>query len=517
MTARGRGVALAAAVVLALAACTGSAPPQTSPQPVSSAPSASTTAGAGARSATALGDRLFPTLGDAGYDVQAYHLRLRYPARDVSQPVEGAVGIDAVARSALARVDLDFAGDGTPVATVDGRPATATRSAEKLFVKPARAIPAGRRFRVDIRGFTARPRPFAASDTLQPFVAGRHATFLNAQPDGMHEVFPCNDHPRDKATYRITVDAPQGWTAVASGTPSGQRSAGDRQVWSFEHRQPMATELLQVAVGDLDVVTRTGPRGLLVRDAVPRGPAGAVIARQLAVELDQLRWLEARLGPYPFDVYGSLVPDQAQGSALETQTLSWYTTDLFGPRVPLGLRNGTMLHELAHQWFGNSVSPRDWSDVWLSEGHATWYELQYTAEHGWLAQDWRYHGLSDTGSVTSILHELYRRSDRDRARDGPVAAPARSRTPRDLFNRTVYFGGVLTLAALQHEIGTEAFDRLERTWLTRYQGASASTDDFIRLAGEVAGRDLTGFLRPWLYDIRTPPMPGHPDWRTDPA
>jgi aminopeptidase N len=170
-----------------------------------------------------------------------------------------------------------------------------------------------------------------------------------------------------------------------------------------------------------------------------------------------------------------------------------------------------MLHELAHQWFGDSVAPYAWSDVWLNEGHATWYELTYAADRGYLED---YTGFGD---LTVLARQLYALGDEFRDQFGPVARP-RSGDPRALFSPNAYAGGALTLYALRQRIGAPAFDRLERTWVRRYLGRSASTEDFIRLATRVSGQaDVDQLLRSWLYGATTPPMPGHPDWTVDPV
>jgi aminopeptidase N len=226
-----------------------------------------------------------------------------------------------------------------------------------------------------------------------------------------------------------------------------------------------------------------------------------------------LPWLRDRVGEYPFDVYGSLVVDQALGFALETQTLSIFGTEWFaGPRHEW---EPVMIHELAHQWFGNSVSPWEWSDLWLNEGHATYYEGLYAEEKGLLA------GLTTDAfgepfpTAEAVFRRIYELGDVFRALWGPVARPV-GPSGDELFSPQVYFGGALVLYAIRQEIGAEAFERLERRWLSRFRGRSASTLHFIALASEVAGRDLTAFLRAWLYGTKTPPMPGHPDWTVDP-
>jgi aminopeptidase N len=211
-----------------------------------------------------------------------------------------------------------------------------------------------------------------------------------------------------------------------------------------------------------------------------------------------------KVGPYPFENYGSLVIDASLGFALETQTLSLYDTGLFG--APASVLGPIMTHELAHQWFGDSVAPWSWSDVWQNEGHATWYELLYAEETGVFEE---YTGYPDR---EAYLKRVYALGDQWRAKYGPVAAPKSSASVWDVFNPNVYDGGALALYALEQRIGTARFQRLERTWVSEYRGRSASTGDFIALASKVSGRDLRGFLTAWFYGTATPPMPGHPDW-----
>jgi len=505
--------AAAGALVLTLAVPSANAGTTTAAITGTAAPGAPArgTAPAGTPGARGIGDRLFPDLGNGGYDVRSYDLRLRYAVKNPKQDVTGDVTILATATQDLSRFDLDFAGVSLRAVAVDGHAAAFVRSGEELVVTPRRVLRKGRPFMVTVRGFVARPQqPDAQAPTIQPFVYTADGTVVSAQPDGAHTIFPSNDHPRDKASYRITLDVPKGWTAVANGVLAARRTTKGRTVTTYLQRQPMASELLKAAVGDFTVVRRPAVNGVSVRDVVPRRLAPQ-LAPRLAVERSQIAWMEQRVGRYPFDLYGSLVIDAQLGFALETQTLSLYDTVFFGPKTPVGVTNPVMLHELSHQWFGDSVAPWSWSDVWQNEGHATWYELTYAASHGWLKDD------SGYADLESLFKATYRLGDQWRDRWGPVARPTSAKIVWDLFNPNVYYGGALALYALRQEIGARAFAELERRWVTQYRGRSASTDDFIRLASRVAHRDLRTFLLAWLYGTRTPPMPGHPDWTVDPV
>jgi len=169
-----------------------------------------------------------------------------------------------------------------------------------------------------------------------------------------------------------------------------------------------------------------------------------------------------------------------------------------------------MLHELAHQWFGDSVAPYEWSDVWLNEGHASWYEFSYAAQKGYLQAD------AGFKSFTAMMKRYYELGDVYRHEYGPVARPL-SGDVYDVFSPQAYAGGALVLYALRQKVGDPTFRRIERAWVSRYQGRSASTRDFIRLASNVSGRPLGGFLRAWLYRTATPTMPGHPGWKVEPV
>lgn len=451
--------------------------------------------------APGIGDALYPNLGNGGYEVDHYHLDLRYETAAPSQAIDGTVTIRAHATQALSQLNLDFAGASVGAVSVDGDAAAYRWDGEELVIAPDHPLKHGQHFVVTVAHFTASPKVPDPADFLgAPFFSTPDGTAWAGQPHNAHQIFPSNDHPRDKATFSFQLDVPAGTTAVANGELVAQDTTGDRTIWRYEQREPMATELAQVAVGALTVTSRGRHRDVLVRDVTP-ARLTADLEPKLVLELAQLDWLRERLGDYPFQSYGSLVVDASLGFALETQTLSLYDAGFFD--LPEWFWGPLMLHELAHQWFGNSVAPAQWSDVWQNEGHATWYELTYSFD-------------PDSAELTQLAQLIYSLGDIWRAYLGPVAAPL-SGNPDELFNANVYYGGALVLYSLRQQIGDAAFRQLERTWVAKYRGRSASTADFIALASEVSGQDLSAFLQAWLYGTTTPPMPGHPDWTADPV
>jgi aminopeptidase N len=464
--------------------------------------------------AAGLGDRLFPQLGNGGYDALHYDLDLHYATNAPSQPLQGTVQMLAKATQSLSRFDLDFAGQSIGGVAVNGRPAAWRPDGEDIVITPRRPLSAGAPFLVTVSNFRAVPTvPDPDDFSTTAFFQHSAGSATAGQPNFTHDFLPSNDHPRDKASFDIRFDVPAGETAVANGVLAAHWTAAGRSHFVYVQRQPMATELIQLAVGNYDVTSLGVHSGVYLRDVTAKSIT-AQMTPLLAVTPSQMDWMQQRVGRYPFDVYGSLVVEADIGFALESQTLELIDTSWFN-EFGQGVWEPTLLHEMSHMWFGDSVSPSSWSDLWLNEGHASWYEFLYAAEKGELAEDTEgYPDDQGYASFDDLMKAVYAHGDQWRAEDGPVATPTSEDT---LFSFQVYHGGALVLYALRQVVGAATFQRIERTWLQTYEGKSASTDDFIALASRVSGRNLTGFLRQWVYASKTPPMPGHPDWTVDPV
>ncbi|WP_199791468.1 M1 family metallopeptidase [Streptomyces sp. 142MFCol3.1] len=448
--------------------------------------------------AAGLGDPIFPLDGNGGYEVGRYTLDFDWQAPRT--PFEASATIRATATQALSRFDLDFAGNTLHSVTVNGKSATAVRDGDELVITPKAALPRGKAFTVKVT-YTADPtRIRHRDDAIEDYgwIPTPDGTVLYPQPDGAKMIFPSNDHPSRRAPITFHITTPAGLSAVANGKLTGRTEQADGRVkWTYDSEQPLATQLAQLAIGRFTFVDGTGPHGLPIRDVVPDDLV-APTEEYRRLTTDHIAWLEERLGPYPFNRYGVLVGDTDLGVALETQSLSLVPkADLLGTRVDAE-RN--LVHELAHQWTGDSVGIKTWSDLWLSEGHARFYERQYSQEHG--GDD-----FEATMKTAYTSHDQWRHD---------YGAPAEPTEP-NLFKRMRYDGSALVLYALREKVGEETFGKIERAWVTTYEGRAGSTQDYIDLASKVAGEDLDGFLHPWLYGAKTPPMPNHPDWVVAPV
>ncbi|MGH4030482.1 M1 family metallopeptidase [Actinomycetota bacterium Odt1-20B] len=484
-------LALAAAITVA-AALTG---------PVShAAPSGPTTEDGGKPTpgAPGLGDPMFPLDGNGGYKVDRYTLDFDWQAPKT--PFEATTTIRATATQSLSRFNLDFAGNTLHQVSVNGATAATERAGDELTVTPKSPLSKGSSFTVKVI-YTADPTQTRhRDDAIEDYgwIPTPDGTVVYPQPNGAKLIFPANDHPSQRAPITFRITTPKGLTAVANGRLTDRSDRpGDRVRWTYDSEQPLSTQLVQLAVGKFQFVDGKGPGGLPLRDVVPDNLVEPTAAYRKLTP-DHLSWLEQRLGPYPFNRYGLLVGDTDLGVALETQTLSLIPkADLLGTQVDAE-RN--MVHELTHQWFGDSVALKSWSDLWLSEGHARFYERLYSEAHG---------GDSFEAAMKTAYknHDIWRRD---------YGAPAEPTEP-NLFKRMRYDGSALVLYALREQVGDATFQKIERAWVTGLKGRSASTQQYIDLASKVAGEDLEGFLRPWLYGAKTPPMPGHPDWVVDPV
>ena len=421
--------------------------------------------------APGVGDGYFPLAGNGGYDVRHYGLDIRY--QPATRAFAGVATIDARATERLTRFNLDLRGFEVRSVTVDGRAARFDRDGQELRISPRHDLSSGKRFTVVIRYDGTTGRPTDIEGALYGWVSTPDGAFVANEPEGASTWYPVNDHPTDKASYDFQITVPEGKTAVANGELVGQRTKGGWTTFTWRATDQMASYLSTAAVGDYDLRHSTGPRGLPIIDAIDRDLAPDA-ADALARTPEMIAYFSELFGRYPFTSFGAIIDDDEDaGYALETQTRPIYS----GPPS-----EGTVAHELAHQWFGNSVSPERWQEIWLNEGFATYAE--------WL---WAEH----TGGTTTAARfdSYYARPDTSGIWNPPPGDPGAN----NLFAGSVYIKGAMTLQALRAKIGDDAFFTLLRTWYAANRDSTVGTPDFVRLAERVSGQRLTTFFQTWLY------------------
>ncbi|MDD9347705.1 M1 family metallopeptidase [Mumia sp.] len=426
------------------------------------------------------GDAYFPGHGNGGYDVRHYQVTAAY------QPAEkrlvGRTRLRAVASQRLRRFNLDLVLAASSV-RVGGRPARFSQRGRELVVTPRRAIRKGDRFVVSV-AYAGRPASISHRGA-RPFVTTRAGAIVVGQPEAAPWWFASNDHPSDKATYDIRLRVPRGREAISVGRLAGRKRVGDLVQWRWVMRRPMATYLAFAAWGDFRVVRGRagGVRYLYAYDRALSAGVRRRAVRSLRRTPEVTRFLARHLGPYPYGDHGGVVTKADLGFALETQTRPVYDAAFFrrGAGLQPGQNTSVVAHEVAHQWFGDSVSLRRWRDIWLNEGLATYLEWMWDESQG-------------LGSVRSEFDYWYDHGGRAFWRL-PVGNPGRDR----MFDNRVYVRGAMTIHALRREIGDAAFFALLRRWVGERRDGHGTTTQFERLAEDVSGRQLDGFFDAWLF------------------
>jgi aminopeptidase N len=422
--------------------------------------------------ASGVGDPYYPLAGNGGYHVKHYDLTLRYDTG--TRHLDGTAVLTARATQPLARFDLDLHGLEVTRVTVDNETAAVRHAGQELVITPHQALRKDQEFSVTV-AYNGTPQPVTDPDgNLDGWIHTDDGAFVAGQPQGSMTWFPSNNHPLDKSSYDFTITVPEGRTAVANGVLLGQSTAKGRTTFRWRQSEPMAAYLATASIGKFEVEKYTTRDGIQVYNAVDSREAKAsapVLKEQAAV----LEWESKLFGPYPYKSAGSIVdhaPDV--GYALESQGRPVYDS---APDLD------TFVHEIAHQWFGDSVSITSWKDVWLNEGFATYAEWLYDEQHG-------------DDSAQKTFDDLYASPDDDDLWDFPPGDPGGG---ENLFEDPVYDRGAMALHELRRAVGDATFFRILRDWPSQHRDGHGTTEEFVRLAEQESGKDLDGLFRAWLY------------------
>ncbi|MBJ7358542.1 M1 family metallopeptidase [Nocardioides sp.] len=425
-------------------------------------------------------DSYYPDVGDPGVDALHYDLSLAWTPR--TRTLEGVTTLIFRATGDAESFQLDL-GPALEVSavTVDGAEVPAEHDGDDLVV--AAPVVADERYAVEVH-YAGTPEPVQAPTTRTDFstlgftITPSGEAWTMQEPYGAHTWYPVNDHPSDKALYDFTLSVPSPWTGVANGELTSRTEEAATTTTQWHLAEPAASYLTTVAFGDYTSTTNTSASGVEISYWVPSGsPQLADGLERAAAGLD---WLEERLGPYPFDTLGFLLVDSQSG--METQTM-----------VTLGITDYTMservlVHEMAHHWYGDQVTPEDWRDVWMNEGMTMYLQGMWQAERAGISVDEQ----MDSWAATE---------ETSRTESGPPAAY----DPGAFGENNIYYGPALMWHELRERIGDDAFLRVMREWPAARDNRSTDRDDYWAWLEEETGEELTAFLDAWLLGETTPP------------
>ncbi|AKU17914.1 M1 family metallopeptidase [Luteipulveratus mongoliensis] len=428
-----------------------------------------------------IGDPYYKDYGNGGYDVGHYAIDVDYdPATDL---ITGTTTITATATQNLRKFDLDLALKATAV-TVNGVPAKFSKpTSHELAVVPKVPVVTGGPLKITVT-YAGVPSTTKVNG-FSPWVKTDDGAVAVGEPEIAAWWYPSNDHPRDKATFDVKATVPKGLQALSNGTLKKTQYGRDGDTWVWHSAKPQATYLTFLAMGHFDITQGVGASGLPWINAVASngGQEGEYAKKDLARTSEVIDFHSRAWGKYPFEITGGVAPAADFGFALENQTRPVYTRGFWrnGPNIYV------IVHEQAHQWFGDAVSVHDWKDIWLNEGFASFAEWYWSEMHG-------------EGSGQEILASYYANPDSSALWKLPIGDPGAGKE----FSGQVYDRGAMTLQALRNRIGDPAFFQVMRTWVPKHRYGNGAIAEFVALAEKTSGEDLGGFFRNWLYTASKP-------------
>ncbi|MFG6443804.1 M1 family aminopeptidase [Microbacterium sp. P07] len=503
---RRRLVAFTLPVLLAAGIAAASAPAASAADPID-----------GARTS---GDAMFPNVGNGGYDALDYDVALAWTpdATQTASTIAGSIvatsTMTATAAQPLKSFSLDFEGLEIDAVTVNGVDAAWTRDVDpsnikyKLIVTPA--TPVSGEFTTKVTYHGAPSTHVDADTSLEGWNRTNDGATMLGQPVGSMTAYPHNNTPADKATYTFSIDipttlnnaagtAPSPGAAVSNGELASKTPSADgaRTTWVWDQKKPMASELAIISIGRFDVIEeqfalsggRTIPSWSFI-DSSATAENKTIFATQAARLGEITRDLETLYGPYPGNSTGIVVDSVPRiGYALETQDRSFFPS-------ARGLESTTLYHELIHQWYGNSVAPTTWTDIWIAEGMASWGEYYYDSTEGF---------GDETESSESVQFGAWNENPADD--ESWSIAPGAQTDSATLYEFQTYDRSAQFWQALRIAIGEDAFFAMIEEWQLRFAGTSKTGADVLALAEELSGRNLTAFYQDWILEAGKPAWP----------
>ncbi|MEV0433975.1 M1 family metallopeptidase [Nocardia sp. NPDC050413] len=422
--------------------------------------------------APGLGDPYYPLDGNGGYDVSHYDITVDYDPP--THQLRGTARIDARANQPLAQFNLDYRGPDVLMVTVNGQPAGFAREGDhELVVSPLLPLLPGLPMRIVIHYAGEAADTEGEGWTYAP----SGGAFAIGQPHSASSWYPLNDTPLDKATFTLHATVPAEWEVMSTGARTRHEARDGKLHTSWETRSPVLGYLTTIAVDHFTFLEQHRADGTPVLSAfAPDSDDNRADEQRLPEILD---FLENLYGPYPFEVAGGIYVDAEVPFSLETQTRPTYA-----PWADLN----TVVHELAHQWWGDTMSVRQWSDICLNECFAS-----YTADYLWIE---RVDGADVDAKYREDIAKYRWEQD---FWTYPLADPGAGSE-----FTSVYWRGPLFLHALRKLIGDDVFFTAVKDFVNAHRDGHASMPEFRAFVQSRTSMPLGEFLSEWL-DGTTPP------------
>jgi aminopeptidase N len=427
-------------------------------------------------------DSYTPDSGNRGYVATSYDLTLDY--RVASNRLAGDASISLVMQTTSTTVVLDLRGLTVSKVSVNGvRAAKFRQTRTKLTITLAQAATAGSHLTVNIQ-YSGNPRPNRSVWGEVGWEELNEGVLVASQPNGASSWFPCNDHPSNKARFRFDVTADSPYMVLANGTLSSKTVKSSRTRWVYESEAPMATYLATLQVGHY--LPAELPHGNVALAGFIPADMAAPFAADFGDQQRMVEVFEEAFGPFPFDHYSVVVADEDLEIPLESQGIA-----VFGRNHVDGahVEDRLIAHELAHSWFGNSLTVSSWRDIWLHEGFACYAE--------WL---WSEKGRTDSAHT---LATKYWARLAALPQDICIGDPG----PDLMFDDRLYKRGALLVHTLRLSLGDDQFFSMLRAWTARHRHRNVTTSAFIEHAVEFGGAGMEPLISTWLFDLALPPLP----------
>ena len=419
-------------------------------------------------------DPYAPELGNNGYDIKHFDISIQLDPQKAFEIIDASVIISLETTQILSEIELDFI--GYTISSIKLLNSSSKlefdRSDSKLIVFLPEEVSEKTVLDIQInyKGIAVKEKSrfvdFAPSVGF--FYPDREHMFIASEPDGARYWLPCNDHPQDKATYSFAITTPKNNRGVANGILIDEKiNTNGTNTYYYESNDPMASYLVTIIVGNFDYVVRENIDGIEINIFATSSFANR--AKSFKDDLiDAVQWMEEKIGAYPFESLGFIVID-ATGFSLETQSMILIDDQM--------LDTQTLVHEISHMWFGDSVSLSSWHEIWRNEGFATFIHTYYPIRN------------ENQKSVESTFEQIRDWMDADYSEfdlDDPPNG--------DLFHIAEYYKAAVMVYDLYTLVGEQAFYEGLQEYLAQYKYDTASDEDFWEIMETTSGMDLDDFV-----------------------